>query len=147
MTTGRINQVTDFPHRPPFFQGGPAVHRYSTSSRTAFPDGSSSFSSFSLGHHTIPPTVPSLDVLAFRSFLSLLVPRSHTSQGHRSSGPCWTRITPFDGDYQRSASPARQARPRRIPEWLIASGLTHRQVIHTSLHHRPMPTNEHRRTY
>ncbi|EIW51417.1 uncharacterized protein TRAVEDRAFT_137429, partial [Trametes versicolor FP-101664 SS1] len=34
-----------------------------------------------------------------------------------------TRITAFNEDYQQPAAPKRCAQPRRIPEWLIATGL------------------------
>lgn len=47
-----------------------------------------------------------------------------------------TKITAFDEDYQQPAAPERCAQSRRIPEWLFANRLGHRQVIHIPQHRR-----------
>jgi hypothetical protein len=83
---------------------------------------------------------PSLDVLTFPQGRSLdppLVPRSHKSQGCFSSSFSQTKITPFEGDYQQSASPAKATHDHGgSPMWLTGFRIDHRQGIHISPHRR-----------
>jgi hypothetical protein len=135
MTTGRINQVTTF-HAIPR-GGGFCIGPGSIPKDTFYPDGSSSTRSSRPTSHF--PTIsrrpgkekktpfPSFDVLQLH-LLQVAFARSPCTPISQVSGTLLlvlsrTKITPFEEDYQRSASSKRRTRSRRIPMWLIASGL------------------------
>jgi|SRR5882757_164172 hypothetical protein len=122
MTTGRINQVTTFQATlAGAFCIGVGIPK------DTFPDGSSSRPR---PFHKISQQPRRGFPVSRRTRHSILGPVTRspctldlTSLRDTSPRLDQTRIEPFKGDYQRPAAPWRHARSRRIPTWLIASGL------------------------